>query len=72
MSKLVSTLNPKTGEVMKNRPRCLVKGQTAVIEINAARGICLEEYSRCRALGRVALRESGRTIAVGIVTEIYE
>ena len=70
ISALVSLLNSKTGEVVRAKPRCLLKGQTAVIEITPARPICLEEYSDYRALGRVALREGGRTLAVGIVTSV--
>lgn len=32
--------------------------------------MCLEPYSECRALGRLALRDGGRTLAVGIVTAV--
>jgi elongation factor 1 alpha-like protein len=32
----------------------------------------LELYSDYRALGRVALRDGGRTIAVGVVTELLQ
>ena len=32
--------------------------------------ICVEEFSKCRALGRAFLRSSGSTIAVGIVNKI--
>ncbi|KXZ51970.1 hypothetical protein GPECTOR_11g92 [Gonium pectorale] len=54
------------------RPRCLTRGQTALVEVTAARAMVLEEYSEYRALGRVALREGGRTLAVGIVTRLLE
>jgi elongation factor 1 alpha-like protein len=70
ISGLVSLLNAKTGEVQRVRPRCLLKGQTAVVEVAPARPMCLEEYAAYRALGRVALRDCGRTIAVGIVSSI--
>lgn len=72
VKKLLYILNPKTGEVIKNKPRCLIKRQTAVIEVVSSQGICLEKYSTYRAMGRLALRESGRTVAVGIVTELTE
>lgn len=67
---LVSLLDSKTGEVVRRRPRCLLKGQSAVVEITPARPLCLEEYADYRALGRVALRDAGRTLAVGIVTKV--
>ncbi|KAK8706654.1 hypothetical protein V6N13_057734 [Hibiscus sabdariffa] len=34
--------------------------------------ICVEEFSKCKALGRVFLRTLARTVAVGIVTRIVE
>lgn len=70
MSGLVSLLDPRTGEVQRAKPRCLLKGQSAVVEVTPARPLCLEEYAAYRALGRVALRDSGRTIAVGVVTRV--
>jgi translation elongation factor EF-1alpha len=32
--------------------------------------MCLEPYSECRALGRLALRDGRRTLAVGIITDV--
>jgi translation elongation factor EF-1alpha len=70
ISGLVSLLNAKTGEVLRSKPRCLLKGQTAVVEVTPARPLCLEDFADMRALGRVALRDGGRTVAVGIVTGV--
>ena len=70
MSQLISLLDSKTLEVSKNKPRCLLKGQSAMVEINLSRTICLESYKEYRTLGRIALRDSGRTIAVGTVIEL--
>lgn len=59
---------------MQAKPRCLTRGQTALVEVTVAggRGLALEEYGTYRALGRVALREGGRTLAVGVVTQLLE
>lgn len=54
------------------RPRCLTRGQSALVEVTSSRGLVLEEYAHYRALGRVALREGGRTLAVGVVTQLLE
>lgn len=70
ISGLVSLLNSKSGEVTRAKPRCVLKGQTAVVEVTPARPLCLEDYSDLRALGRVAMRDGGRTVAVGIVTAV--
>ena len=72
VSHLISLLDSKTFAVSKNKPRCLLKGQSAMVEISLSRTICLETYKNSRALGRIALRDSGRTIAVGTVTELLD
>ncbi|KAL3137939.1 hypothetical protein ABBQ38_005186 [Trebouxia sp. C0009 RCD-2024] len=69
ISHLVSLLDAKTFEVSKAKPRCLLQGQSAIVEVTLSRAVCLELYKDYRALGRIALRDSGRTIAVGTVTE---
>ena len=46
--------------------------QTALVEITPVRPLPLEVFSDLKALGRVALREGGKTVAVGIVTQIFE
>ncbi|GAB2276845.1 hypothetical protein Dimus_011556 [Dionaea muscipula] len=70
--KIVSLLDPKTGKVTKKVPRCLVAKQSAVIEVVLQGAVCVDEFSNSRALGRVFLRASGRTISVGVVTRIIE
>ncbi|KAF8036676.1 hypothetical protein BT93_C2408 [Corymbia citriodora subsp. variegata] len=72
VEKMVSLLDPKTGKVMKKAPRCLLAKQSAVIEVVLQGPVCAEEFSSCKALGRVSLRALGRTIAVGIVTRVIE
>lgn len=34
--------------------------------------VCVQEFAKCRTLGRVSLRTSGRTVALGVVTKIIE
>jgi len=70
IKKLVSQLNKSTGEVVKNKPRCLTGNQSAVVEIIVSRPIPLELYKSNRELGRFMLRTGGHTIAAGMVTEI--
>ncbi|XP_048133788.1 HBS1-like protein isoform X3 [Rhodamnia argentea] len=72
VEKMVSLFDPKTGKVMKKAPRCLLAKQSAVIEVVLQGPVCAEEFSSCKALGRVSLRALGRTLAVGIVTRVIE
>jgi elongation factor 1 alpha-like protein len=72
VSGLLALLDAKSGETTRARPRCLARNQTGLIEVTASRPLCAEAYADVKALGRVTLREGGRTIAVGIVTRVLE
>ncbi|KAF9958967.1 HBS1-like protein [Mortierella alpina] len=71
ISKLVSTIDKGTGEVIKKSPRHLGKNTTAMVEIKLnGRAIPLETFKDSKELGRVMLRKGGETVAAGIVTKI--
>ncbi|XP_020876719.1 HBS1-like protein isoform X5 [Arabidopsis lyrata subsp. lyrata] len=70
--KLVAMLDPKTGQPTKKSPRCLTAKQSAMLEVSLQNPVCVETFSESRALGRVFLRSSGRTVAMGKVTRIIE
>ncbi|XP_076874765.1 HBS1-like protein isoform X2 [Brachyhypopomus gauderio] len=70
--KLISVLHKSSGEVLKKKPKCLSKGQNAVVEIQTQRPVALELYKDYKELGRFMLRYVGSTIAAGVVTEIRE
>ncbi|CAM0903032.1 unnamed protein product [Alopecurus aequalis] len=69
ITKIVALLD-KTGKPSKTPPRFLKSKQSAVVQVTLDGAICVEEFSKCRALGRAFLRASGSTIAVGIVNKI--
>ncbi|KAF5778179.1 putative protein-synthesizing GTPase [Helianthus annuus] len=70
VAKIVSLLDPKTGKVTKKSPRCLLAKQSAIVEVVLQGEVCVDEFSSSRALGRVFLRSSGTTVAVGVVTRV--
>ncbi|KAK1170781.1 hypothetical protein AOXY_G7712 [Acipenser oxyrinchus oxyrinchus] len=70
--KLVSVLHKSSGEVLKKKPKCLTKGQNALVELQTQRPVSLELYKDFKELGRFMLRYVGSTIAAGVVTEIKE
>ena len=42
----------------------------AIFQVTLDGAVCVQEFSKSRALGRAYLRSSGRTIAVGVVNQI--
>uniref|UniRef100_A0AC34R676 Tr-type G domain-containing protein n=1 Tax=Panagrolaimus sp. JU765 TaxID=591449 RepID=A0AC34R676_9BILA len=71
ISLLKYTLNRSNGEILKEKPRHLIKNSSAVIQITTESLANLEAYSKCKALGRITLRAAGQTIAAGIIDEVY-
>jgi elongation factor 1 alpha-like protein len=49
----------------------LTKGQSAVVEIQLQKPICLELYQNFKELGKFMLRAGGATIAAGLITEVH-
>jgi len=70
IKKLISILDKLTAEVKSKNPRFLNDQQAALVKIQSIRPLCIEKFSDFKQLGRFTLREGGRTIAAGIVTEI--
>ncbi|KAK9447688.1 uncharacterized protein V1518DRAFT_406692 [Limtongia smithiae] len=72
ITKLISVLDKTSGSLLKNKPRHLTSGQTAVIEIevNGSSGFPMEKFRANKDLGRIVLRQDGNTVAAGIVEEI--
>ncbi|RLN96748.1 hypothetical protein BBJ28_00014207 [Nothophytophthora sp. Chile5] len=69
ITRLVSILG-KSGEVEKKKPRCITRERSAVVHITCVRSLCLEEFANYRQLGRFTLRDRGKTLAAGIITQI--
>ncbi|KAK7203311.1 P-loop containing nucleoside triphosphate hydrolase protein [Myxozyma melibiosi] len=72
ITKLIAVLDKASGKVSKSKPRHLVSGQSAVVEIEVEGKGCfpLETFRESKDLGRVVLRQDGNTIAAGIVEEV--
>ncbi|WVQ78520.1 hypothetical protein IAT38_000606 [Cryptococcus sp. DSM 104549] len=76
ISRLVAVM--EKGQVVKERPRVLQKGMTAMVELslrpNASSAkvpsIPLETAADNKEMGRVLIRRNGETIAAGMVMEI--
>ncbi|KAJ3692956.1 hypothetical protein LUZ60_012051 [Juncus effusus] len=72
VKKIISLLDQKTGKAYKKAPQMISARQSGIIQVKLDREVCVEEFGSCRVLGRVFLRNSGCTIAVGIVNRILE
>jgi len=67
---LVKKLDQKTGAVIEDSPKFLKKNESAIVELQPIKKMCLEKYNDFPEMGRFAVRDMGRTVAVGIVKDI--
>ncbi|KAI3420303.1 hypothetical protein GPALN_003615 [Globodera pallida] len=64
-------INPGAKETEKRNPRLLHRNLPALIEIRTEVPVNVEPFARNKALGRLALRSQGETIAAGVVEQCF-
>jgi elongation factor 1-alpha len=69
---LIEKIDPRTGQVVEKNPNFLKTGDAARVKLRPLTPVALETYADFPELGRFAIRDSGMTIAAGIVREITE
>ena len=68
--KLLQKIDPKTGQVAEENPQFLKTGDAALVEIVPTKPTVVEKFQDFPALGRFAIRDMSKTVAVGVVTEV--
>ena len=67
---LTKKLDQKTGAVIEDSPKFIKKNEAAIVKLSPIKKLCLEKYEDFPEMGRFAVRDMGRTVAVGIVKDI--
>ena len=70
--KLISKLDPRTGQVVEQNPSFLRTGEAAIVRFVPLQPIAIETFKDFPQLGRFALRDMGTTIGAGVVMEIED
>jgi peptide chain release factor subunit 3 len=68
---LLTIEDRKTGET-KKRPRFARQGAMITARMRTSREVCCEPFKEVPQLGRLTLRDEGKTIAVGLVLRVLE
>ena len=63
-------LDGKTGQVIEDNPQYLKKGEVAMVKLQPIKKFPLEKYKEFPEVGRIAVRDMGRTVSVGVVLDI--
>jgi len=70
LTEIDKKMDPKTGQVTEDKPQFLKKGEAGIIKMQPIKKFPLEKFKEFPELGRVAVRDMGRTVAVGVVLDI--
>lgn len=70
--KLVSKIDPRSGQVVEENPSYLRTGEAAIVRFVPLQPVAMEVYTDFPQLGRFALRDMGTTIGAGVVLEVEE
>jgi len=66
-NKLLSLINKRNGETLEENPKFLKSGQAAICELVPSKPMCVEAFSKYAPLGRFAVRDMRKTVAVGVI-----
>jgi len=60
----------RDGSVTEERPESIRAGDGAIVVLEPLQGVVVETFEDCPPLGRFALRDSQKTVAVGVIKEV--
>ncbi len=70
ISEIVSKLDPRTGKELEKNPQFLKQGDAAIAKFIPIKPMVVEKFSEFPALGRFAMRDMGKTVGIGIITDV--
>merc|ERR1719427_1924571 len=69
---LICTVDKKTAEKSKVRPRFVKQDQIAIMRFETSGVICMETFKAHPQLGRFTIRDEGKSIAIGKIMKLVE
>lgn len=70
ISEISQKLDPKTGEVVQEKPEFIKKGDMATIKVTPTKPMVIEKAADLPQLSRFAVRDMGITIAAGVCIDL--
>jgi len=69
-NKLIFSLDKRSGKKLEDNPKFLQKNMSAVVEMVPSKPLCVESFTVYPPLGRFAVRDMRRTVAVGVIKSV--
>lgn len=67
---LQARINKRTGKVVETNPKCIKKGDIAIVKLVPCKPMCVEEFAKYPTLGRFVVRDMNSTKAVGVIKKV--
>jgi elongation factor 1-alpha len=68
--KLITKMDRRSGKVLEENPSFIKTGDAAIVHIVPSKPLCVETFQEFPPLGRFAVRDMKKTIAVGVIKEV--
>jgi len=69
-NKLLYLIDKRSGERLEDAPKSVKSGQGAIVEMVPTKPMCVEAFSEYAPLGRFAVRDMRKTVAVGVIKRV--
>ena len=69
ITEIVKKINPQTGATIEENPDMLKSGDAAIIKVQPTQPLAVEKQADFPQLAKFAIRDMGKTIAAGIITD---
>jgi len=65
-----SKVDRRTGVVLEEKPKSIKTSDSAIVRMIPIKPMCLETFAEYPQLGRFAVRDMNKTVAVGVVKSV--
>jgi elongation factor 1-alpha len=69
-NKLLQSIDKRTGKKKEDDPKSIKTGDAAIVEMVPSKPMCVEAFSEYPPLGRFAVRDMRKTVAVGVIKSV--
>jgi len=69
-NKLLTLMDKRTGKTVEENPKAYKSGQAGIVHMVPSKPMCVEPYAEYPPLGRFAVRDMRKTVAVGIIKSV--
>ena len=63
-------IDKRTGKSTEDNPKCFKKGESGLVIMKPTKPMVVEPFAQFPPLGRFAVRDMKKTVAVGVVKEV--